>query len=103
VRSKNPLRTPSYQPNGPTGRPSAPFLTSPPPQGDPEGEVRNGADGKSKTKSTTKIKIKINGKVKVKVKVKVNRHRASGPSGGTTEGTNPHSPWFPLRSPRTPS
>jgi len=42
------------------------------------------ADGKSRTKSTTKIKVKVKVKVKIKVKVKVKRHRASGPSGGTS-------------------
>jgi hypothetical protein len=34
--------------------PSAPFLISPPPQGDPEAEIRNGADGQTKPKSQSR-------------------------------------------------
>ena len=60
--------------------PSAPFLISPPQL---EGEIRSGADGKTKPK----------------VKVKVKRHRASGPSGGTTEHLSLQPQGYRCRSP----
>jgi hypothetical protein len=67
--------------------PSAPLRTSPPPQ-DSVGEVRSGADGKSRTKSKSTTTVKV----KVKVKIKNTEPCGhSSPGRGNHRGTLPHS------------